>query len=180
MGICENLFYDSGVTMQDHLLSYFAGEKSESLLFLIIGAAAILFGAYLLLTNSHFKSMAYPVIFIAIIQLIAGGTVYFRTDAQIDALSAEMKSSPFEFRAHELTRMKTVTESFRLYKLVEILLFAAGILITYLFADHAGWYFAGVGLAAQSALMLLADLFAEYRALVYIPRLQEFVPQIVQ
>ncbi len=165
--------------MQNHLIDYFGGEKSEALILLIVGVAALVASAYLILTNSHFKGMAYPFVLVGVIQIAVGSTVYFRTDTQLRDLNREMTVSPVDFRSSELTRMKKVMENFRLYKLMELVLFAAGVLLTYIFKENAGWYFAGVGLATQSAFMLIADLFAEHRALMYVARLQEFIPQIV-
>ena len=68
--------------------------------------------------------------------------------------------------------MNKVMRSFHLYKVVEIAILAAGIVMTFAFRSRDGLYAAGIGCILQGALMLVFDLFAEHRAQVYIDHIQ--------
>ncbi|MEK7251171.1 MAG: hypothetical protein AAB209_12195, partial [Bacteroidota bacterium] len=57
-------------------------------------------------------------------------------------------------------------------------LLVIGIFMSYYFAENITLYAVAIGLIVQSSLMLVADLFAERRAMQYVVRLQEFIPNV--
>jgi hypothetical protein len=150
--------------MEEHLIPYFAAEKQESLLFMLAGVAAVGVSIWLFVTGSRYKGMAYPLIAVAAIQFVVGGTVYFRTDSQVAALQARFQQAPAEFKAEETQRMDVVVKNFKIYKWIEIALLAAGIALAFALRGKDLWYAVGLGLIIQSSLMLVLDLFAEKRA----------------
>jgi hypothetical protein len=164
--------------MTQHLLTYFAGEKLSAAVFMLIGAAALGFSSFLWKANSPYKAMIIPLVAIGLIQLVVGGTVFFRTDSQVAALLEQLNTHPMDFRAEEMARMKKVLDSFALYKAVEILLLSAGIFMTFSFRQNLTLYAVAIGLIAQASILLVADLIAEYRADMYFNRLLEFVPEL--
>lgn len=119
--------------MQDQMVRYFAAEKAESWLFILAGVVAVGVSAWLLRTGSGYRGMAYPLIAVGLIQLVVGGTVAFRTDAQVAALVQQLAASPATFQTAELPRMAVVMRNFELYKLVEISLVLIGVGLTYFF-----------------------------------------------
>lgn len=154
------------------LITYFSAEKRESLLFLLVGVAAIAASVVLWRTGSPYRGMGYPLAAIALIQLVVGSTVHFRTDNQVRDLHQRLATDPPAYAAAELSRMTTVRRSFTIYKGIEIALLAAGIAGTFLFRDRQTLYAASIGLIVQSPLMLVLDLFAERRADVYMGRIR--------
>lgn len=64
---------------------YFNAEKYESLLFLILGTAAIALAVYFLskVKQPFYDGIAYPFIAIALIEIVVGGSVYFRSPKDI-------------------------------------------------------------------------------------------------
>lgn len=154
--------------MLETLLHYCAAEKRESLLFIVIGAAALLAGIILWRSSSAFAGAAYPLIAIAIIQIVVGSTVYFRTDGQVATLSAQLASDPHAFRAEELARMDKVMRSFRLYKILEIAFIVGAIILILAFRAPSIGAGIGLGLLLQASVMLTADIVAEHRADLYI------------
>ncbi len=154
--------------MSDQIVSYFSAEKSEAGLFMAVGVAALVASAYLLHGAGRYKAMAYPLIAIAAIQLVVGGTVFFRTDRQVASLQAQHAADRAAFVAAETSRMQTVIANFKLYKGIEIALLAVGILLTLVLRRSDLWYAVGIGLVIQSSLMLVLDLFAERRADEYL------------
>jgi hypothetical protein len=164
----------SPFTMEDQLLQYFQGEKAESLLFLLIAGAAILVSVYVLANQSEYRLVAIPLLAIALLQVVVGGTVFLRTPKQVMRLSVQLDDEPAVYRAAEQKRMEVVRRNFRIYKVAEIVVLAAGIVLTYWSRDNLGLYSVGIGMIAQGAAMLLCDLFAERRAVAYLEVLRNF------
>ncbi len=69
------------------LSKYFNAEKSESLLFVLIGICALLFSVYFLikLKLPFYNGMAYPLIGVALIQLTVGVSVYLRSPVTVQS-----------------------------------------------------------------------------------------------
>jgi hypothetical protein len=158
--------------MQGQMLRYFSEEKAESALFVLVGVAAIALSVWLWRTGSAYRGMAYPLVAVALIQLVVGGTVYMRTDGQLAALTAQLASAPGAYQAAEVARMEVVMRSFQLYKVIELVLFAVGVALTYVFRQKETLYAVGMGLVIQSSLMLVADLFAEKRGDTYLAQVR--------
>ena len=159
--------------LQATMAAYFLAEKQESVIFVLVGLLAIGISLYLLLTRHSYRGMAYPLIAVGLIQIAVGGSVYLRTDAQLAALRAQLETAPAEYKAEELPRMEKVAVNFTVYKGIEIALLAAGIAMTFAFRQRASLHSAGIGLIAQSSLMLVLDLIAERRADGYIALIRE-------
>jgi hypothetical protein len=128
--------------------------------------------------NDHrLKSMVFPLISIALIQLVVGCSVYLRTDTQLATLSKQSEVAPLEFKAQETVRMHAVMKNFALYKTIEMGLLLVGIgLIAFVqrFDTAAG---IGAGLVLQSGFMLALDMFAESRGSDYLAALNVFPGQ---
>ena len=164
----------SPFTMEEQMLQYFHGERSASLLFLTVAGVAILVSVYLLANESDYRFIAAPLLVVAALQLVAGGAVFLRTPNQITRLAVQLDDQPEAFRAAELPRMEKVQRNFRILKVVEIVLIAAGILLTYFCRENIVLYAVGIGLIAQGAASLVLDLVAERRADVYLEVLRNF------
>ena len=164
--------------MIPHLHSYFRAEKAESLLFLLVGIAAVLgalwaFGLAGKTHSSMFRGFAIPLALVGVIQVVVGGTVFFRTDKQLYQLKDRYAGHMMEFKAEELERMDTVMKNFQLYKWVEVAFVIAGLAMVVLLRQKSFWLGFGSGLLLQGALMLAADAFAEHRGERYVEHLQE-------
>jgi len=158
--------------MMNDMSSYFVAEKQESVIFILVGLLAMGLSLWLWMNGHRLKSMAYPLVVIALMQIVVGGTVYLRTDGQLSTLSAQLQTNPSALKAEETARMKTVMKNFSIYKTIEILLLITGIgMIAFLqrYDVVAG---IGVGLVLQSALTLALDVFAEARGAEYLSAIQ--------
>ncbi len=158
---------------------YFMAEKSESLVFIIIGIAAIILAVvfFFLLKTNFYKGIALPLLLIAIIQLTVGYTVYKRSDADRKRNVYAYDLNPRDLRLQEIPRMEKVNRNFVMYRWIEIILTLAGIVLIFLYRSNPGksfWYGVGIGLAIQAVIMLGMDYFAEARAKVYTNGLKEF------
>ncbi len=154
------------------IITYFKAEKRESLLFMAVGFAAITASVFLWRTDSPWRGMAYPLVAVALIQIVAGSTVYFRTDAQVLGLHGQLATDPDGYLETELPRMETVRRSFSLYKGIEITLLVLGVAGYFFFRERQALFAASLGLMLQSALMLALDLVAERRADVYLDHIR--------
>lgn len=157
-------------TYMDFIKTYFTAEKNESLLFILMGIAAIAFSAFALAKWSEpfYKGLAIPLILIGIIQIVVGGSVYFRTDKQIADLEKRYQTSITDFKTQETPRMDMVMMNFSLYKKVEIAFVLIGIALIVFINSRDFWVGIGVGMLIQGAVMLTLDIFAERRGTVYI------------
>ena len=147
--------------MTEKISSYIIAEKQESLLFMAVGVLAICVAVWLWMNGHRLKAMAFPLVGIALIQLVVGGTVYFRSDAQLASLTRQFETTPAEFRKTESGRMQVVMKNFTTYKWIEVALLAIGVLLILLFQRHDLAAGIGAGLVLQSAFMLCLDMFAE-------------------
>ncbi len=158
---------------------YFTAEKSESLLFIFLGAAAIILAIvffFFIKTNWH-KGAAIPFFVVGMVQLAAGFTIYKRSDADRMQNVYAYDMNPSELKNKEIPRMEKVNKNFVVYRYTEIILLIAGICLFFYFKnDSTKTFFTGLGvaLAIQAAIGLGADYFAESRAKHYTAGLKEF------
>lgn len=165
------------------IYKYFTAEKQESLLFLIVGIAAILlaviFWFFIKTTPSFFKGAAIPLLAIGLIQSVVGFTVYTRTDKQKTDIAYNIGIEPASYiKQAELPRMQTAMKKFVIYRYAEIVLALVGIgLFLYFKNDYTRQFWKGFGLtlAIMALLTLAADYFAEQRGKVYNKSLQSLI-----
>jgi hypothetical protein len=151
--------------------SYFSAEKQESLLFIAVGLVAIGTTAWLWMHGHRLKSMAYPLVTIALLQILVGGSVYLRTDAQLSALSVQLLANPAALKVEETTRMRAVMKNFSIYKAVEMVLLVVGVGVIAFLQRYDIAAGIGVGLVLQAAFTLALDIFAEARGADYLSAL---------
>jgi hypothetical protein len=160
---------------------YFNAEKSESLLFLIIGIIAfllsVIFFFFMKSNVSFFKGAAIPLLLIGLIQGVVGYTVYKRSDEDRKRNVYAYDMNVAHLKNEEIPRMNTVMKNFAIYRWVEITFIAAGLILLFMFRtnpDNSFWYWLGLTLAIQATIMLSLDFFAEKRGHNYLKGLREF------
>jgi len=154
--------------MIEHMNSYFNAEKQESFIFIAVGLVAIGIGAWLWMNDHRLRSMAYPLVVIALMQIAVGASIYLRTDRQLSTLSEQLQVNPSAFKTEETSRMKTVMKKFSIYKVVEIVLLIVGVGMIAFLQRHDLAAGIGIGLVLQAALTLTLDIFAEARGSNYL------------
>lgn len=158
--------------MMNNMSDYFVAEKQESVIFVVVGLLAIGFSLWLWMNGHRLKYMAYPLLVIALMQIVVGGTVYLRTDSQVSTLSAQLQVNPAALKAEETARMETVMKNFSIYKSIEMLLLIMGVGMIAFFQRHDVAAGIGVGLVLQAAFTLTLDIFAETRGADYLSVVQ--------
>jgi hypothetical protein len=159
---------------------YFTAEKQESLVFIIVGALAILaaIAFYFMIRSAFFKGAAIPLLLIGMLQLVVGITVYKRSDDDRIRNVYAYDMNPGELKEKELPRMAKVNRNFVIYRWLELALLVTGMILSMLYGQNPGrifWYGFGIALALQAGISLAADYFAEKRGLEYFRGLQSFV-----
>jgi hypothetical protein len=154
--------------MINQMNSYFTAEKQESLIFVAVGLVAIGISVWLWMNGHRLKSMAYPLVVIAMMQMVVGGSVYLRTDTQLSTLSAQLATNSAALKAEETTRMQIVMKNFSIYKAVEMVLLIVGVGMIAFLQRHDIAAGIGVGLVLQAAFTLTLDIFAEARGADYL------------
>lgn len=154
--------------MINQMNSYFGAEKQESLIFVAVGLVAIGISVWLWMSGHRLKSTAYPLVAIALMQMVVGGSVYLRTETQLSNLSAQLVANPRALKAEETTRMQTVMKNFSIYKAVEMVLLIVGVGMIAFLQRHDIAAGIGVGLVLQAAFTLTLDIFAEARGADYL------------
>ncbi|MBY0409483.1 MAG: hypothetical protein K2Q97_04970 [Burkholderiaceae bacterium] len=158
--------------MINNMSSYFVAEKQESVIFIAVGVLAIVLSVWLWMNGHRLKSMAYPLMTIALMQIVVGGSVYLRTDSQLSTLRAQLQLNPTALKTEETTRMQTVMKNFSIYKAIEMLLLIIGVgMIAFLQRDDVAAGI-GVGLVWQAAFTLTLDIFSEARGADYLSAVQ--------
>lgn len=166
---------DNIFKMREEILKYFMSERQESALFFAIGLVAVFTSYYLYKSGSPYQSMGYPLVAIALIQIIVGGTEFFWTGKQMQTLPDSLANDPAAFRTAEIARMVNVNFKFTVYKCIEIALLIAGIVITFYYQNNDFNFSIGTGLIIQSSFMLILDLFAERRGNIYYQHLENLL-----
>lgn len=149
---------------------YFNAEKYESLLFVLVGLVAIAVAIYFLvkLKQPYFSGIAYPLIAVALIQIVVGGSVYVRSPKDIVRVNQIIQTDKVKIQSEEIPRMDVVMKNFVLYRWIEIALMLIGILMFFYFQPMTVWRGVGLGLSIQAGFMLLLDFFAESRGKIYL------------
>lgn len=154
----------------DQVIKYFNAEKNESILFVLIGVIAILTASYFLLKMKQpfYTGMAYPLIAIALIQIIVGSSVYMRSPKDIIRVLKILQTEKSRIPTEEIPRMKVVMKNFVIYRWVEITLVLLGLFMFFYFPTMGLVKGLGFGLFIQTGTMLLLDFFAESRGKLYL------------
>jgi hypothetical protein len=160
---------------------YFSTEKSESLLFLIVGVVAILLSlAFFFFMKSNiyfFKGAAIPLFLIGLIQVVAGYTIYKRSDEDRKRIVYACDMNPTQLKNEEIPRMQVVMKNFVIYRWVEVAFIIAGLILLFMFRatpDKKICYGLGLTPAIQAVIMLSLDFFAEKRGHIYLKGIRDF------
>lgn len=158
---------------------YFVAEKQESLVFLIIGLVAIVLGLifYFAAKTQIFRGAAFPLLFLSLMQVVAGYTVYVKSDDQRISQVYAYDMNPDQLKTIELTRMRKVKTNFLIYRWIEIGAIVVGIGLVFFFQNQPSktfWLGFGITLTIMAAELFIADFIAEKRAVFYTNKLEEF------
>ena len=155
------------------LRTYFAGEKAEAMLILLAGVVCLA-GAMALwfwVREPFAKGLAAALLLSAALGLGVGGSVYFRTDAQLRQLTELQQREPARFASEEGPRIRQVIRSFAVYRIGYVLAVLGALALVFLLGRPVHYGLA-VGLLLLAALGFTIDFYAERRAVEYVQALE--------
>lgn len=158
--------------MKEEVIAYFLAEKRAALILLAVGTVALAAAIALIAAMSSYRGMAVPLGVVALGELIIGGVLVARTEGQLAAILDQLAREPAGMARTELARMTPITRTFGIVKIVELLVFAAGVTVAYAARRSDFAFSVGVGCVAQASLLLVFDLIAERRAERYLDLLR--------
>ena len=157
--------------------TYFQGEKTEALVFILpIGLLSLVFGAWLWTdsTGGFMRGVAIPFLAMGLLMGTVGGVVGYRTPGQVARLEQSLQQSPDLARTTvqaESARMAKVDAAWKFYLAMWGLMGVAGLVLR--FATTGGFTQGlGIALVLFCGVGLLVDGFAERRTHPYIAALQ--------
>jgi hypothetical protein len=158
---------------------YFIAEKQESLVFLVIGMAAIVLALilYFMVKTQVCRGLAVPLLVLGLMQAVAGYAVYVKSDDQRISQVYAYDMNPDQLKTTELTRMRKVKSNLIRYRWVEIGFMITGIILFFWFRSESGkmfWFGLGISLTLMAAELFIADFIAGKRAIHYTSLLEEF------
>lgn len=164
--------------MVSQMEDYLDAERAESRLFVGMGVLAVGGGTAALAASDRdfLRGAGPPLIGVGLIQLVVGGSVWWRTERQKAELRSLILSDPARYVSEETARMKVVNDNFVIYRWTELSLLGAGVATAGVgrALDKEFVTGLGVGLAFQSAVMLTLDYFAEKRGREYADQVAGF------
>lgn len=155
---------------------YFDGEKTGGYILVGMGAAGITSGTFLLKADCPVRrGMAYPLITVGALHVVAGVYIGMASDKRIDNFGSEIDRDGQTWTLRERDRMEGVTTQFTVLKLVEVGLVVGGAGLAF-YAYRKGrpkLEGIGIGIATEAAATLAFDLWASSRASDYKDRLDK-------
>lgn len=153
---------------------YFQGEKIEALVFILsIGLLSLVFGIWLLTEGGNFaKGVAIPFLALALISVIVGSVVGFRTPNQLKNLEKGLANNKIVTINSEILRMEKVNKAWPKYLVAWVAFGIIGLSLRILTKSD---FTQGLGIALVffSGVTLLIDGFAERRAIKYMSHLRQ-------
>ena len=152
---------------------YFIAERNESISFLILAAAGIFFGFYLMILKSEFyNGLVLPLLFIAIFQLINGVNKFFKTKNLEKKVMSFLKSSKKSIRNIEIPRIKKLSGIFKYYRYIEAFLMVLALFL-YVFSQSDFWKGIALGVIIECGTLYVINYFTEYRTIQYLKFLKK-------
>lgn len=161
----------------DTIAKYFNAERTESIVFVLVGLTAAVFASYFLLKikQPFYNGISYALLAIALIQITVGISIFVRSPKDIERVNQILNADKSRIEIEEIPRMNTVMKNFAIYKWIEISLIAIGLVLFFIIQPKSIWKGVGLGLFIQSSFMLLLDFFAESRGRDYLEYLRTLI-----
>jgi hypothetical protein len=164
------------------LHTYFLGEKTEALVFILpMGLLSLVFGLWLWVdsTGGFMRGVAVPFLAMGLLMTTVGAAVGYRTPAQVARLEQAIAQSPQAAQAayaDEIGRMDKVNAAWRYYLALWGLMGVAGLGLRFLTAADFSQGL-GIALVFMAGVGLLVDGFAERRTHPYLEALVAVHPR---
>jgi hypothetical protein len=170
-----------GEDIRADLHAYYAGERTEAVLFVGLGALSVAGGSALVARGGSFsRGFGWSAISLGALEVVGAAGYAFVVQGEIADWSARLARDPTSYKHDEAEHIHGTTSRFASYRLGEAAVLLGGLgVAAYGFASKRdAWQGAGLGVAAQAAVLLTFDTFGQSRARWYEERLHRFEPQM--
>lgn len=161
---------------------YFTAQKQAGWWFMIIGIAAVAAAVFCWQwqRNAFGRGLAIPLVLLGLVQCAAGFRVYKESDPLRISNVYALDMDPGKLKTKELPRMKHIQQRFTIYRWLQAIMLAAGVLLLVIFRQtpRSFWYGFGIGWSIQAAAVIIVYYFAAQRATLYIQKLEAFLQQL--
>lgn len=152
----------------DNILRYFAGEKLQCSIGILLGLTGIVLSIYFIyLSKPVFKGIAFAFIPLSLFLLAICIGIVIRTPKDIQRVSSYYESEPTKMLTEELPRMEKVMKTFPIVKMVEIGFIIVGVILLLFFWNNGLIKGVGIGLIIQGMMLYGFDHFAQSRGKIY-------------
>lgn len=152
----------------NNILKYFAGEKFQCSIGILLGLTGILLSIYFIyLSKPVFKGIAFAFIPLSLLLLAICIGIVIRTPKDIQRVTSYYKSEPTKIQTDELPRMEKVMKIFPVAKMVEIGFIIVGIFLLLFFGNNDIIKGVSIGLILQGIMLYGFDHFAQSRGKLY-------------
>ncbi|BAV09901.1 hypothetical protein SAMN05421788_1011334 [Filimonas lacunae] len=167
---------------QTDIEKYFTAEKQTALAFIITGCVLLVFAVicWLALKTPAWKGAAIPAVAVGLLVIIAGYTVYNRSDEQRISNVYALSMNPDQLQQRELPRIEAVNKQFRYIHIAECILLLTGSIIIAANRnkpESSFWFGFGGALTLLTIILLVTDIFAAQRASQYTHQLKSLLQQ---
>ncbi|MEM1327472.1 MAG: hypothetical protein AAGI23_16035 [Bacteroidota bacterium] len=166
--------------MKENIEAYHIAEKQEALFMIIWGGLWLIVGVVMLLQAEEalYVGIAYSIIPLCGLQFVGGWRNMIAYTRRYRQIVEMLKQEEKKMGELEKIRILNIQIRLRFYRLAEQILFGLGFLFL-LLGGLGGWSVfltgSGIGLLLMSAVLLVQDLFAEWRSGIYLSELQSFI-----
>ncbi len=167
--------------MADDLRAYYGSEKTEAFVFVGLGALSAAGGGLLLTQRGDFsKGLGAAVLGLGVLEAVGAVGYAFAVDAKSADYSRRLAEDPVAFRRDEAAHIHGTNSRFVFYRLAEAAVFLGGAgAAAYGFASGKdAWKGAGIGVAAQAAVLFTLDSIGNARAHAYENELRDTSPKV--
>ncbi len=152
----------------DSILKYFAGEKLQCSIGILVGLLGLGLAIYFIYLNKPMlKGVAYVFIPLSLLLLAICIGIVLRTPKDITRVTTFYETEPAKMLTDELPRMEKVMQNFPVIKAVELGFILIGLCLWLFFARNALFKGIGLGLVLQGVMLFGFDYFAHARGKVY-------------
>ncbi|MFC1834253.1 hypothetical protein ACFL2Q_05905 [Thermodesulfobacteriota bacterium] len=152
----------------NHMLVYFNSEKTLGVLSIPMGAGVLILSGFVWYSHRDAlaSGMIVPLAIFGIVAVAGGTLLVHRTDKQMEQLTQLFQEDKRAFVEQELPRMEKVNANWPRLKVAYAIVVIVSLAV--LFFVNKEW-FTGLAMALilMSAILLIVDVFAEKRAVIY-------------
>lgn len=166
-----------GNQLERNIINFYKAERKEAVFMLLWGTitTSIVVGVLFFTEEIFWKAMGFSALPLSFIQLLTGVRNLFFVNRKKSNFLSVVKEDFKKAVKNEKLRILNSQIRLRVYRVIEQILFFIGFLFMFLGGVLGLSVFlagSGIGIMLQAAVLLIQDLFAEWRTSLYLEELE--------